>query len=84
MSSEPLKTETPIIFVNSVAVHGSLNGVVNMLLSTAQFLPDGTGEVKIEPRMAVDLRFDLYCAQQIHDAIGKILEDQTKPAPKAN
>jgi len=76
--------DTPLIFVNSVGVQGSLNGIVNLLLSQARFMPNNAGEVKIEIVHVVDLRFDLYCAQQIHDAIGKILEDQTKPAPKAN
>lgn len=71
--SEPL---TPT-FVNSVSVQGSLNGVCNILLSVACFLPDGE-QVKVEAKPVVDLRFDLYCAQQIRDALDRILSEQTK------
>lgn len=72
--SEPL---TPT-FVNSVSVQGSVNGVCNLLLNVACFIPDGNGGVTVEVKPAVDIRFDLFCAQQIYDAIGKILAEQTK------
>lgn len=75
--------DAPLIFVNSLEVHGTLNGVVNMLLSTARFLPDGE-KVTAKSEHAVDLRFDLFLAQQIHDALGKILAEQTKPTAKPN
>ena len=75
--------DAPLIFVNSLEVHGTLNGVVNMLLSTARFSPEGD-KVTAKSEYAVDLRFDLFLAQQIHEALGKILAEQTKPASKPN
>lgn len=71
----------PLIFFNSVDVHGSLNGVCNLLLTAAQFVPQPDNTVTVEKQYVADLRFDLFAAKQIHDAIGKILDDQTKPAP---
>lgn len=76
--------DTPLFYVNAVEVHGSLNGVVNLLFSTAKFSPGESNDVKVTKYLAVDLRFDLFCAQQVHDALGKILAEQTKPATKPN
>jgi hypothetical protein len=71
--------QTPTIFVNSLEVHGTLNGVVNMLFSTAQFLPSGE-KVDVHKTYVLDLRFDLFCAQAVHDALTKMLAENTKPA----
>jgi len=72
----------PLIFANSVEVHGSLNGICNLLLAAAQFVPKDDGTVNVEKQYVADLRFDLFMAQQMHDALGKILADQVKPAPQ--
>jgi hypothetical protein len=70
-----------VIFCNTVEVHGTLNGVCNVLLGVAHFVPDSDGKVTVEKSFVADLRFDLYCAQQMHDALSKLLADQVKPAP---
>ncbi len=73
-----------VTFVNDVSVSGFLNGNVN--LSLTQFVwvavvPDeGKPVVKLEGNTVVDLRMDLYCAQQIRDALDAIIQKHTKPA----
>lgn len=73
-----------VTFVSGVSVHGFLNGVVNLSLSTTRFVvapaDPAEDEMKVvaQNEVAVDLRFDLYCAQQIRDALDKIIEDHTK------
>ena len=74
-----MSNELPTIFVNSLEVHGTLNGVVNLLFSTAKFIPQGD-KVEVQKTYALDLRLDLFCAQALHDALTKILADNTKPA----
>lgn len=79
--------DVQVTFVNSVAVSGHLNGIINLALATANFLPgasDEKGERKVEvaESIAVNLRFDLYCAQQIHKTLGELIAQQTKPAAK--
>jgi hypothetical protein len=76
--------EIPVIFTTSLAVRGFNNGVVNLALQQAQFLPenvDGKVQVTAQEVIVANLRMDLFCAQQVYEAIGKILEDQTKPMP---
>ena len=79
----------PVTFVNSVAVSGHLNGILNIALATAHFLPgvdkDGKpdGKVDVAETVTVNLRMDLYCAQQLHDSLASILAQQTKPAAKS-
>lgn len=87
-------TDKPsVVFVNSVAVSGFLNGVCNFAFATAQFIPEmtfnealgkevSTGQVLPAEEITVQLRFDLRCAQQLHDSLASILAQQTKPAPK--
>jgi hypothetical protein len=70
--------EIPVVFVNTLEVQGTLNGVVNLLFATAKFIPDGA-EVAVQKSHTLDLRFDLFCAQSVHDALTKILADNTKP-----
>ena len=73
-------SETPVLFVNTLEVHGTLNGVVNLLFSTANFIPGEGAKVDVQKSIVLDLRFDLFCAQAVHDALTKILADNTKPA----
>lgn len=81
MADEPLPVtdpyQIPVVFVNSIAGSGILNGCCNLTFSTARFTPkDG----KIDPDMVVTarLRLDLFCVQQLHDTLGKILAQNVK------
>ena len=74
----------PVTFVNELIVSGFLNGNVNMTLATAHFTPMSDKKVVPDLVVASRLRFDLMCAQQIHAALGRIIEQSTKPAGKAN
>lgn len=67
-----------VTFVNTMTVSGFLNGVVNLTFTTARF---SAVEHKVEPDeyTSAHLRMDLACAQQVHAALGKIIEDNTKP-----
>lgn len=78
------------IFVNTLQVSGFLNGVINLAFSTARWYPapDPDDSTKVivavtEP-IAVDLRMDLACAQNLRDALDRIIEANTKPAGLAN
>jgi hypothetical protein len=80
-----MKDAAPITFVNTLAVSGHNNGVVNLAFSTASFVPKQDGEqtiVAIDEFISSNLRMDLFCAQQLHDSLGKILAQQTKPNPQ--
>jgi hypothetical protein len=67
----------PVIFVNDVTGIGFLNGVINLTLSTALFTPQGS-QVETDLVVASRLRMDLFCAQQLHGLLGKIIEENTK------
>lgn len=74
----------PVVFVSQVAGHGHLNGVINLTLATAKFTPRGE---KIDPDMQVTsrLRMDLFCAQELRDALDGLIRQNTKPSTaKAN
>lgn len=75
-----------ITFVNSVAVSGHGNGVVNLAFTTAAYLPnldrDGKRVVDLAEFVSANLRMDLFCAQQLHDSLASILAQQTAPGPK--
>lgn len=81
-----MENKSEVVFVNSVAVSGFSNGVVNLAFSTAKYIPgvDGDGKkvVEIAEYISANLRMDLYCVQQLHDSLAGILAQQTKPAPK--
>lgn len=83
--SEPLPIRDPenvrVTFVNEVANIGHLNGVINVTLLTAQWTPDGQGNIPPDLVIGARLRFDLACAQQIHSMLGDIIKQNTKPAP---
>lgn len=68
--------KTPTVFVNQVAGCGHLNGVVNVTFATAQFTPNKEG--KIDPDLVITsrLRMDMACARQLHEQIGRILDQQ--------
>lgn len=70
-----------ITFVNSVAVSGHNNGVVNVCFTTAEYIPNG-GKVDVAEFISANLRMDLFCAQQLHESLAKILAQQTAPGPK--
>lgn len=82
-----MSASCPITFVNSLAVRGFSNGVLNLAFSTCQFLPetiDGKTQVSAQEIITANLRMDLYCAQQVYEALGKIIQEQTVPAKKSD
>jgi hypothetical protein len=70
---------TPVLFVNHVVGSGHLNGVANITLATANFMPRPDGTVDPELVVSARLRMDMYCAQQLHAALGAILEQNLQP-----
>lgn len=84
--SEPTSTslpigdpyKTPTIFVNQVVGCGHLNGVVNITLATAQFTPNTDGGVDPDFVITARLRMDLFCASQVYEQLGKIIEQNIK------
>lgn len=82
-----MKERCPIVFVNTLAVSGFNNGIINLAFTTASFLPKedaGKAVVAIDEFVSANLRFDLYCAQQIRDALDVIIANNTKPAAGVN
>lgn len=80
MSSD--KHVTPLI-VNTLAVNGFLNGVINLAYSTAHWFPAEDGKsVSVAEPITVDLRMDLACAMTTRDALDRIIEAQTRPKPQ--
>lgn len=72
-------------FVNTLAINGFNNGICNLAFSTASWFPhtiEGTVKVGLSEPITVDLRMDLACAQQVRDALDRILSEQTKPKPQ--
>lgn len=72
------------IFVTTVGVRGFANGVVNVAFVTTKFIPavvvdpEQDGVMSID-EVSADLRMDLYCAQQLHAALGDLIEQNTAP-----
>ena len=81
-----MQDKSEVTFVNSVAVSGFGNGVLNIAFSTAAYTPvvDDVGKpiVAVNEFISANLRMDLFCAQQLHDSLASILAQQTKPATK--
>lgn len=77
-----------VVFVNAVTGRGILNNVVNLQFGTYLFSPDANSE-KVDPDLVVScrLRMDRTCAQQLHEALGELLERinamETTPEPEA-
>ena len=69
---------TPTTFVNQVVGSGHLNGVVNITFATAQFTPNADGKVDPDLVISARLRMDLFCAQQLYEQLGKIIEQTLK------
>mgnify|MGYP001562624170 CR=1 FL=1 len=82
MADEPIQVTDPhrvgVTFVNQVIGIGHANGVVNVAFATALFSvgPDG----KVVPDLVVSsrLRMDLWCVQQLHDQLARILAQNVK------
>lgn len=64
-----------VTFVNVVMGRGVLNGVVNVQFGSYQFTPSEDGKF-VEPDLVLSsrLRMDRVCAQQLHEALGSLLE----------
>ena len=72
-----------IVFVNSVAQAGFLNGIYNVAFSTAKFVPGKDGP-EAKEYISANLRMDLLCVQQLYESLAKVIADQVKPAPSKN
>jgi len=81
-------TKPEVVFVNNLSAWGFLNGVLNFAFSTAQFLPEevwdeeenkNVTKVTTSEVITVNLRMDLFAAQQLRDALDSIIEANTKP-----
>ena len=72
-----------VTFVNEIGNMGFLNGILNVTFTVARFTPEGT---QIVPDMVIAsrLRMDLQCAQQLHQMMGQIIEQNTKPKSGLN
>lgn len=75
--------DAPLIVASAIELSGHNNGICNILLNRVVYVPvansDGSTRIEAHKVYPADIRFDLFCAQQIHDALGKILDEQTKP-----
>jgi hypothetical protein len=65
-------------FVSEIANFGFINGVVNLTLLTCRYTPV-VFPAKAEPDVIIGalLRFDLRLAQELHEALGAIIEQNT-------
>lgn len=81
-----MEKELPVTYVTGIATYGFLNGIINVLLTTARWMPrpiindDGDPDFQIATEIvpAADLRMDLLLAQQLHAALGSLIEEHTK------
>lgn len=80
--------EADVILVNNLEVSGFLNGIINLAFSTSQFIPevqpnkdeDGWETVvAIAPVITINMRMDLWLAQQVRDRLDALIEANTKP-----
>jgi len=87
-------TKAPVIYVNNLEVSGFLNGILNLAFSTSHFIPQIQQglEVGDEPELVVavaneitiNMRMDLWLAQQVRDRLTDLIEANTKPAGPAH
>lgn len=70
----------PITFANQVGGVGHLNNVVNVTLVAANFTPKVDGSVDPDLVIAARLRMDMFCAQQLYDQLGKMIQQTVKQA----
>lgn len=87
--------DVEVVFVTELAASGFMNGVINMALSTYRFIPqfvpgdpndpedEGSTIVAPAPVISANLRFDLRLAMIMRDRLDEIIEENTKPSPKA-
>lgn len=78
-----------VTFVNTLAVHGFLNGVVNLTFTTARWSPQFDAEnnkvvVVSDDYESVFLRMDLHTAIVVRDALERIINQQVKPEGAVN
>lgn len=74
--SDPYRV--PIAFANQLVGSGYLNGVVNLTLAAAHFTPQDDGKINPDLVITARLRMDLFCAQQLHEHLGRIIEQNLK------
>jgi hypothetical protein len=72
--------QVPVIFANTVAGSGHLNGVANFTFATARWTPQDDGTVAPDMAICARLRMDLIAVQQLRDACDTILQQNLKPA----
>ena len=67
------------VFVNDLVGSGQINGVVNLTFATAMFTPTQDGKIDPDIVITARLRMDFYCVQQVHAALGRLIEQNTTP-----
>ena len=72
--------QVQVVFANQVVASGHFNSVCNVTLATANFTPRPDNTVDPDLVICARLRMDLACAKQLHEQLGKILEQYLKPA----
>lgn len=72
-----------VVFVNTMTVSGFLNGICNLSFTTARFSATAEGKVDPDEYPSAFLRMDLACAQQVHAALGQIIEQNTSKPPSS-
>lgn len=78
------KPDVNVTFVNTMTVSGFLNGNINLSFTTARFSATADGKVDVDEYPSAFLRMDLACAQQVHAALGQIIEQNTTKPAKAD
>ena len=77
----PDPNNVPVVYCTELIGTGELNGVINLTFSTVRFTPTHDLKSVLHDRIiASRLRIDLYCAQQLHSALGKQIAALMKPA----
>jgi hypothetical protein len=71
-----------VTFVNTMTVSGFFNGILNLSFTTARFTATADGKVDVDEYPSAYLRMDLACAQQVHAALGQIIEQNTAKPKK--
>jgi len=86
-------TKAPVIYVNNLEVSGVLNGILNLAFSTSHFIPqiregdpgdEPTLVVAVANEITVNMRMDLWLAQQVRDRLTDLIEANTKPTGPAH
>jgi hypothetical protein len=85
--------EADVILVNNLEASGFLNGIINLAFSTSRFIPevretDELGKfetvVGMAPMITINMRMDLWLAQQVRDRLDELIAATTKPAGPVN